>query len=156
MASHHTMKMTMKLNRAKARTSLPNTYPHFSKHHLILVVLSAQLESSGDISPNKLVVNRPVSWCRNLMLAIALMVTCVGQADARKVSRVIIDPGHGGKDKGANRGTVYEKDLALKVAFLVEKMLKAKGMPVTMTRRSDQYISLRVFPIDFWGETTLS
>lgn len=96
MASHHTMKMTMKLNRAKARTSLtntyPHTYPHFSKHHLILVVLSAQLESSGDISPDKLVVNRPVSWCRNLVLAIALMVTFVGQADARKVSRVIIDP----------------------------------------------------------------
>ena len=77
------------------------------------------------------------------MLALALLVTCIGQADARKISRVIIDPGHGGKDKGANRGTVYEKDLALKVAFLVEKMLKAKGMPVTMTRRSDQFISLR-------------
>ena len=52
------------------------------------------------------------------MLALALLVTCIGQADARKISRVIIDPGHGGKDKGANRGTVYEKDLALKVAFL--------------------------------------
>ncbi len=77
------------------------------------------------------------------MLALALLVTCIGQADARKISRVIIDAGHGGKDKGANRGTVYEKDLALKVAFLVEKMLKAKGMPVTMTRRSDQFISLR-------------
>ena len=77
------------------------------------------------------------------MLALALLVTCIGQADARKISRVIIDAGHGGKDKGANRGKVYEKDLALKVAFLVEKMLKAKGMPVTLTRRSDTFISLR-------------
>ncbi len=61
---------------------------------------------------------------------------------ARKVSRVIIDAGHGGKDQGANRGRVYEKDLALRVAKKVESLLKAKGMRVTMTRRSDRFISL--------------
>ena len=90
-----------------------------------------------------MIVHRPSDWYRNLVLALALFVACVGHADARNVSRVIIDPGHGGKDKGAHRGSVYEKDLVLKVAFLVEKMLKEKGMPVTLTRRSDQFISLK-------------
>lgn len=67
----------------------------------------------------------------------------IGLLQARTVTRVIIDPGHGGKDKGSNRGSVYEKTLALQVALKVEKLLKAKGIPVTMTRRSDKFISLR-------------
>ncbi len=75
-------------------------------------------------------------------LVLILMMAFPGQTEAREVSRVIIDPGHGGKDKGAHRGSVYEKDLALKVGLMVEKMLKAKGMPVTMTRRSDRFITL--------------
>ena len=61
---------------------------------------------------------------------------------ARTVSRVIIDAGHGGKDKGAHRGKVYEKDLALSVAKRVERLLKDRRMPVTMTRRSDVFLSL--------------
>ena len=61
---------------------------------------------------------------------------------ARTVSRVIIDAGHGGRDKGAHRGKVYEKNLALSVAKRVERLLKDRGMPVTMTRRSDVYLSL--------------
>lgn len=73
---------------------------------------------------------------------LALLMTCTWQAQARKISRVIIDPGHGGKDKGANRGSLYEKNLALNVARRVETLLKAKGMPVTLTRRSDVFVSL--------------
>ena len=83
-----------------------------------------------------------LSQIRTRTLVLILMVAFLAQAEARKVSRVIIDPGHGGKDKGAHRGSVYEKDLALKVALLVEKMLKARGMPVTMTRRDDRFITL--------------
>lgn len=63
-------------------------------------------------------------------------------AGARIVSRVVVDAGHGGKDKGSHRGRVYEKDLALSVAKRVERLLKDRGMPVTMTRRSDVFISL--------------
>ena len=98
----------------------------------MFAILFAQLESS-----------HTRRWGKIAAIMLAVMVTFISSAEARKVSRVIIDPGHGGKDKGAHRGSVYEKDLALKVAFLVEKMLKEKGMPVTMTRRNDQFISLR-------------
>ena len=70
------------------------------------------------------------------------LITLGCNAHARTVSRVIIDAGHGGKDKGAHRGSVYEKTLTLAVAKRVEALLKAKGMPVTMTRRSDTFVSL--------------
>ena len=56
--------------------------------------------------------------------------------------RVIIDPGHGGKDKGAYWYGVSEAALNLKVARLLEKELKARGYAVTMTRRSDYFLSL--------------
>jgi len=75
-------------------------------------------------------------------LSLILIFTLYANVNARTVSRVIIDPGHGGKDTGAHRGKVYEKDLNLAVAKQVETMLKAKGIPVTMTRRTDKHVSL--------------
>lgn len=57
-------------------------------------------------------------------------------------STVIIDPGHGGRDKGGNYGKVYEKHLALDTAYRLEKNLRAKGYRTVMTRRSDQFVSL--------------
>ena len=59
-----------------------------------------------------------------------------------KSLRVVIDPGHGGRDKGAVWGGVYESSLNLRVANRVEASLKAKGYPVVMSRRSDVYVSL--------------
>lgn len=61
---------------------------------------------------------------------------------AKGFQRVILDPGHGGKDKGALWGGVRESDLNLKVAKKIETLLKARGIPVTMTRQSDQFISI--------------
>jgi len=62
---------------------------------------------------------------------------------ASKSLRVIIDAGHGGKDRGAVWGGVRESDLNLKVARRVEASLKSKGYPVTMIRRSDVFVDLR-------------
>ncbi len=62
---------------------------------------------------------------------------------ARKKSlRVVIDPGHGGRDRGAVWAGVRESTLNLKVAYRVEALLKSKGYVVTMIRRSDHYVSL--------------
>lgn len=62
---------------------------------------------------------------------------------ARKKSlRVVIDPGHGGRDRGAIWGGVHESSLNLKVARRVESLLKSKGYTVIMLRRSDHYVSL--------------
>ena len=51
---------------------------------------------------------------------------------------VVIDAGHGGSDTGAvGPHGVREKDVALAVALKTEKILKAEGMKIVMTRRTD-------------------
>lgn len=61
---------------------------------------------------------------------------------AKNFNVVIIDPGHGGKMPGAYRGKIFEKDLNLKVAKKLRNILKAKNIPVVMTRTKDVHISL--------------
>ncbi len=56
---------------------------------------------------------------------------------------VVIDAGHGGSDCGATRDNIFEKDITLKVALKVEKLLQKKGYVVTMTRTTDQTLSLQ-------------
>ncbi len=63
-------------------------------------------------------------------------------ASAKYFSRVVIDPGHGGHDRGGRTGKVYEKHLALDTALRLENYLVASGYRVTMTRKSDTFISL--------------
>ena len=51
---------------------------------------------------------------------------------------VIIDAGHGGEDSGAiGKNGVLEKDLNLSIAFELQKMLEANGIPTRLTRDSD-------------------
>jgi len=60
------------------------------------------------------------------------------------VSRIVIDPGHGGHDPGANGKGVEEAELVLDVALRLEKLLqKAPGVEVILTRRTDQFIPLQ-------------
>jgi len=64
------------------------------------------------------------------------------RATAKNFSTVVIDPGHGGNDKGSNWYGVYEKNLTLDLSKRVQRMLKAKGIPTVLTRNSDTYVSL--------------
>ena len=60
------------------------------------------------------------------------------------VKRVIIDPGHGGKDKGAiGSGGLYEKDLVLKIAKkLSQRIQQDLKIETVLTRQSDHFIPL--------------
>jgi N-acetylmuramoyl-L-alanine amidase len=59
------------------------------------------------------------------------------------ISRIVIDPGHGGHDPGAHGKGLNESDLTLDVALRLEKLLqKEAGLEVTLTRRTDVYIPL--------------
>ena len=71
-----------------------------------------------------------------------LLVFLAGTAQAKSFRYVIIDPGHGGHDRGGHSGKVYEKHLALDTALRLEYILKQKGIRTKMTRRSDVFISL--------------
>ncbi|WP_208590956.1 N-acetylmuramoyl-L-alanine amidase family protein [Gracilibacillus suaedae] len=57
--------------------------------------------------------------------------------------KVVIDPGHGGKDKGATGASgKYEKSFTLSLSKKVEKLLKQEfGIEVFMTRTDDSFIS---------------
>jgi N-acetylmuramoyl-L-alanine amidase len=57
-------------------------------------------------------------------------------------TRIVIDAGHGGHDPGAKARGIQEADLVLDVALRLEKLLKAAGMEVLMTRRTDTFIPL--------------
>jgi N-acetylmuramoyl-L-alanine amidase len=59
------------------------------------------------------------------------------------VSRIVIDPGHGGRDPGTVAKGLTEAALTLDVALRLEKLLqKELGVEVVLTRRTDVYVPL--------------
>ena len=59
------------------------------------------------------------------------------------MSRIVIDPGHGGHDPGTIAKGLTEAELTLDVALRLEKLLqKELGVEVVLTRRTDVYIPL--------------
>ena len=58
------------------------------------------------------------------------------------VSRIVIDPGHGGHDPGATAFAVSEAELVLDVALRLEALLQQQGTEVVLTRRTNDYLSL--------------
>jgi N-acetylmuramoyl-L-alanine amidase len=60
-----------------------------------------------------------------------------------RVSKVVIDPGHGGHDPGAISNGVTESELVLDVALRLEKLLQQiPGIEVVLTRRTNEFIPL--------------
>jgi len=60
------------------------------------------------------------------------------------VSRIVIDPGHGGHDPGATGRSISEAELVLDVALRVEKLLQSvPGTEVILTRRTDAFVPLQ-------------
>jgi N-acetylmuramoyl-L-alanine amidase len=64
--------------------------------------------------------------------------------NAGKVQTVVLDPGHGGYDRGQVSRFGYEKDFALDVARKLRPLLQAKGLRVIMTREGDYFVPLEV------------
>lgn len=55
---------------------------------------------------------------------------------------VCIDPGHGGKDPGAVRNGLQEKDITLAIALKLGNILEKHKIKVVYTRTTDKYLSL--------------
>ncbi len=58
------------------------------------------------------------------------------------IQRVVIDPGHGGKDPGCigNQYKLQEKDVVLDVSLRLKALLESLGLEVVMTRETDIYL----------------
>lgn len=60
-----------------------------------------------------------------------------------KVSKIVIDPGHGGKDPGAiSPNGIREKDITLEIGKLLAKRLKELGFEIFLTRSRDEFLTL--------------
>ncbi|MBR0288755.1 MAG: N-acetylmuramoyl-L-alanine amidase [Selenomonadaceae bacterium] len=85
-----------------------------------------------DDDKNKEEVNEPFKGLENELDTIT----------ALKGKKIVIDPGHGGNDAGAIGPTgVMEKNVTLKVALELRKLLEAEGAQVIMTRETDVTVS---------------
>ncbi|HPD64032.1 MAG TPA: N-acetylmuramoyl-L-alanine amidase [Bacteroidia bacterium] len=64
------------------------------------------------------------------------------------VKTVVIDAGHGGTDPGCTYGGVYEKDINLKIALELGRMIqeKMKDVKVIYTRSTDVFVELHKRP----------
>lgn len=99
-------------------------------------------------------MKRALAWTGLVIMACSLIwlessprpervrLTSPGATPGGPVSRLIIDPGHGGLDSGTMRDGIREKDLTLDVALRLERLAKERGFSTTMTRRGDEQISL--------------
>src|SRR5690242_10068420 len=86
---------------------------------------------------------------RTMAMAVA-MLGCLTAARADsfpggRAFRVVIDPGHGGSNTGAPARVAggYEKRVTLAVARALAGELRARGFDVVLTRRRDEYLTLR-------------
>ncbi|MEH7306502.1 SH3 domain-containing protein [Neobacillus drentensis] len=66
-----------------------------------------------------------------------------GAEEYLKNKTIVLDPGHGGTDKGATGVSgMYEKDLTLRTAQLLADKLTTAGATVYITRKNDSYLQL--------------
>ena len=79
-----------------------------------------------------------------ILLAAFLLPFAMFAQRGEKITTVVIDPGHGGKDSGAVGAISKEKDLNLTVALLAGDYIK-KNLPdvnVIYTRERDEFVGL--------------
>ena len=79
---------------------------------------------------------------RITQVLIACSCALPAAASATNFSRVVIDAGHGGHDRGGGFSHTYEKHLALDVARRLDLYLKSQGINTTLTRDRDKFVSL--------------
>jgi len=93
---------------------------------------------------------------KNLMIRKFVLLAILGSVllfvnqsiSAQQKFKVVLDPGHGGSDPGnlgAPKSKYLEKDIVLKIALEVGKLLeKHKDIEVIYTRKDDTFIDLNV------------
>ncbi len=71
-----------------------------------------------------------------LLVPIGLEITAIGPS---KADILLIDPGHGGIDGGAQgSGGIHEKNINLNIAVLIKELAELDGWSVVMTRDEDK------------------
>ncbi|MBC2726094.1 MAG: N-acetylmuramoyl-L-alanine amidase [Desulfosporosinus sp.] len=85
------------------------------------------------------------SWVLGATVALIILFLGAGSfkltsafSSGLKDKVIVIDPGHGGADPGAQNSGIKEKDLNLDISLRVGKVLESKGCIVILTREVDK------------------
>lgn len=113
------------LNTGKAQTATP-----------------ASSSSPAKISSSSVKVNAAPAATKSAKTVAPVATPKNETAGTREVKTIVIDPGHGGKDTGAQGKNSNEKDIVLAVGKLLKKELEKEGFKVKMTRDKDVFIEL--------------
>ena len=89
----------------------------------------------------------PFSLSQNISSILAASLPYGGEAipvaGTYKIRRIVIDPGHGGRDPGAlSPYGLREKNIVLNIAKNLKEYLERNGIEVILTRDEDKFISL--------------
>jgi N-acetylmuramoyl-L-alanine amidase len=110
---------------------IDNFYPEYfciEKNNQLYISGKPESRSAANLQPKKETETTPSN-----------------QKDADRITFLIIDPGHGGKDPGAiGKGGIKEKWITLQIAANLDEYLKTrlKDIRIISTRKSDKFIEL--------------
>ena len=57
------------------------------------------------------------------------------------MTKIVIDPGHGGSDNGASGNGIIEKNLTLDISKYMYDQFDKLGIPVSITRTTDETLT---------------
>jgi len=80
---------------------------------------------------------------RRVTLVVSTFVLALFARPALAAPLVVLDPGHGGSNAGAQGPALHEKQLTLAIALQVAAKLRDKGITVELTRTDDRTLTLR-------------
>ena len=88
-------------------------------------------------------LKRLLTICIAFVLSFSFNIIVLGQ-NTGKISTIVIDAGHGGKDPGALGKKSMEKDIALSVALKTGRYIEQNlpGVKVVYTRKTDKFVEL--------------
>jgi N-acetylmuramoyl-L-alanine amidase len=122
-------------------SELVGEYKVFHLHDPFRIVVDVRRSAKADVAVKP--PSRPVRKGVRKAEAPEKSVSLARQLGL-SVKRVVLDPGHGGKDPGCNLpGGIYEKDIVLDVAKVLAEKIRAKfGWEVFLTRDCDKFLPL--------------
>ena len=129
------VRVVLDMNELRAHNAFMTTDP------IRLVIDIFNRSESGAQAPVKESSGKPETAARR---PVAQTKKAVIAAPAGGLRKIVLDPGHGGKDPGAiGIGGVAEKDLVLSIAKKLARKIKAEmGVQVVLTRDDDSYVPL--------------
>lgn len=118
------------LTGASARAEIENDTRDIKVNGLRVFLGDPVVDSGGQLFVSRIDFER----CLTPLLRPGL-----GTSPQPATKTIVLDPGHGGKDKGTS---LHEKTYALDVAKRAQKILEAAGFRVVLTRDDDTFIEL--------------